>query len=396
MVCDGMPDEDCLKGRIEDRLLAEPRMRQRIEWPHVSWARPRWEEDESFRLDRHFCRPGRDDDPSIDSLPAVLSQLRSTPLDESLPLWQIHLTRLRDDRTAVVFRLHAAVADARGALDLALGLTDGTPRKEGRESADEPGTLASPQQILRHSTLEMSRTRVLSGLIACRSDRDNPFRCSPSGTRAFAWSEPLEMKGLRSAARRRDATTVELLITGIVGALRLALHRQDLPAEDVSLRAVVPISLRQGSEAPTSTRLALGLLALPLQSPSPRDRLGDVQKAIQALRQESGGMAILGPEPARGWSMTDLEERFLDLLGRKASIMLSLDTAAIASTELCGSQVADILWWPAEIADIALGISALVYDDRVRFAVSADTALPVDAAELAAGMAAAGVALQEG
>ena len=107
-------------------------------------------------------------------------------------------------------------------------------------------------------------------------------------------------------------------------------------------------------------------------------------------------MAILGPESARGWSMTDLEERFLDLLGRKASIMLSLDTAAIASAELCGSQVADILWWPAEIADIALGISALVYDDRVRFAVCADTALPVDAAELAAEMAAAGVALQEG
>ena len=117
-------DEACLKSRIEDRLLAEPRFRQRIESSHLSWARPRWLEHEAFQLDDHFLRPTSSEALSTGTFAALLSELRSSPLDDALPLWQVHLLHLRGDRSAIVFRVHASIADSKGALGLALRLTD--------------------------------------------------------------------------------------------------------------------------------------------------------------------------------------------------------------------------------------------------------------------------------
>jgi hypothetical protein len=121
LVCSKPIDAACLKSRIEDRLLAEPRFRQRVESRHVSWTRPRWLEHDDFLLDDHFIRLEPGVEPHLD---ALLSELRSRPLDEGLPLWQLHLTRLADGRSAVVLRIHATMADSRAALDLALRLTD--------------------------------------------------------------------------------------------------------------------------------------------------------------------------------------------------------------------------------------------------------------------------------
>ena len=114
MVCEGPLDPGCIKSRIEDRLLSEERFRQRMGHSHLPLARPRWQEHERFQLSDHFSYSAGATRSSTD-LADVVSQLGSQPLNDELPLWQIHLVDHEKGGSVLIFRLHAAVADSKAA-----------------------------------------------------------------------------------------------------------------------------------------------------------------------------------------------------------------------------------------------------------------------------------------
>ncbi len=375
LVCCKPIDPACLKSRIEDRLLAEPRFRQRVESRHLSWTRPRWLEHDDFLLDDHFIRLEPDVEPHLDS---VLAELRSRPLDERLPLWQLHLVRLADDRSAVVLRIHATLADSRAALDLALRLTDDEP--PWTRTPPEVGFEHSipPLAILERTEREASSTRALCRLISSRSDRDNPLRRRPTGIKHLGWSSELELRHLEQRAADLETSTTHVLMAGVVAGLRAAVHSKDTPTEDVNLRAVVPLSLRQGETSPTGTQLALGLLRLPLSGHSSAERLARVSEAIARLGLASGQMPVLGPDTTQGLSMTEFEERSLRLLGKKATVMLAIASGPREATTLCEQPLAELLWWPGELGEISLGISIVTYAESARFMISCDESLDLD------------------
>lgn len=382
-------DEACLKSRIEDRLLAEPRFRQRIESSHLSWARPRWLEHEAFQLDDHFLRPTSSEALSTGTFATLLSELRSSPLDDALPLWQIHLLHLRGDRSAIVLRVHGSIADSKGALGLALRLTDDGP--EGRIETTEIGLEHSipPHGILEATARSAATTRTLCKLISSRTDRDSPLRARPTGTRHLAWSAPVELTHLQNQIAAQDASTTDALMSGVIGALRTGVHSKDVPAEDVELRAVVPMNLRQESDSPVGTRMALGLIRLPLGGTTSTERLSQAAAAIERLSRASGQMAILGPDARQGLAMTELEERSLRLLGKKATVMLGIADGPVEATGICDQPLTELLWWPAELGEISLGVSVVAYAGKVRFGVSCDTSLDLDPEIMANNMAAA-------
>jgi len=382
-------DEACLKSRIEDRLLAEPRFRQRIESPHLSWARPRWLEHDAFQLDDHFLRTTLGDSPSAGTFDALLSELRSSPLDDALPLWQVHLVHLGTDQSAIVLRVHASIADSSGALGLALRLTDDDP-EGGMKTAELGLQHAIPShEILETTAKNTASTRTLCKLISSRTDRDSPLRGQPTGARHLAWSGPVELKRLEKEAVGHNASTIDALLSGVIGALRSAVHSKDVPAENLELRAVVPINLRQEADSQVSTRMALGLLHLPLGGTTPGERLSQAAEAIERLRRSSGQMAILGPDARQGLSMTELEERSLRLLGKKATVMLGIADGPEEATGVCGQPLTDLLWWPAELGEISLGMSMVTYAGNIRFGVCCDTDLDLDPGVVAANMVAA-------
>lgn len=376
-------DDAVLKDRIEDRLLAEPRFRQRVVSPRLAWARPRWQSHDGFQLDDHFIRlelESRDHQGGLDDL---LAELRSRPLDDTLPLWQIHTVRLGTRRSAIVLRLHAALADSHGALDLALRLTDPVPGTS-RESDPIGFEHRLPiRQIHEQADESFASTRTLSRLIATRSDSENPLRLHPIGSKGLACSDPLDPDSLGESAVRCEASPVEILITAVAGALRTAIQSKDRPAEDVHLRAIVPVNIRQPDDPATGTRLALGLLSLPLGGSTSADRLTAVKQALERFELASDVLAILGPPTRQGLAMTEFEERSLRLLGRKATVMLSVADGPRDIVTLCDQPVTDLMWWPAELGEVSLGIGISTYAGRVRFCVSSDDCLGLEPQALA-------------
>src|SRR5262245_42262514 len=94
---------EAVKDIIASRFLAYRRFRQRAgQDASGAW----WETDEALDLDSHIHRvalPGKADK---EELEAFVSDLASTPLDFTKPLWQFHLVDNYRGGSALVVRIH--------------------------------------------------------------------------------------------------------------------------------------------------------------------------------------------------------------------------------------------------------------------------------------------------
>ena len=276
LVCDGPLDPVCVKSRIEDRLLPEVRLRQRIEHSHLPLARPRWRNHDQFRLSDHFHPAEVTGEAPPATLAGFIGQLSMEALEEDLPLWQVYLLDHNGKGSALILRLHAAVADSMAAAALAVRLIDnGDPVPSTQLGLEHRTPLGS----LGEDTGDpAAATRRLCRLITSRADRRNPFRRQPTGTKNVDW---ITTAGLETQHPNGSqvALTTEALLSAVVDSLRRETHRQDVPAEGLDLRAVVSLNLRQPGDPLVGTRAALGILRLPLPATSPEARL-------EALRQQ--------------------------------------------------------------------------------------------------------------
>jgi diacylglycerol O-acyltransferase / wax synthase len=108
-----------LRQLIGNRILAMPRLRQRLIKVPIGYRHPVWVDDLDFTIDRHVravsCRPPGDEVALLDTALSVII----TPLPRDHPLWSIVLIpELADGAVAVVFVLHHVLADGLGGLNV--------------------------------------------------------------------------------------------------------------------------------------------------------------------------------------------------------------------------------------------------------------------------------------
>jgi diacylglycerol O-acyltransferase / wax synthase len=102
------------------RLCGLPRLRQRLAVAPLGLARPAWVDDDAFDLAWHVRRLELPAPCGWSALCETVEALIATPLDRSRPLWELYLIDGLDGGSqAVVLKLHHAVADGLGALNVA-------------------------------------------------------------------------------------------------------------------------------------------------------------------------------------------------------------------------------------------------------------------------------------
>lgn len=388
MICEGSIDREAFKSRIEDRLLGEKRLRQRIETPHLPLSRPSWQEVEQFQLADHLLV----EDTSEQGLPEVIARLGSQPLTEGLPLWQIHLIERQEGGSVVVFRLHASVADSRAAASMAMRLFDSQTEDPAARSKIGFEHLIKMDALRAGEGRTASATRALCQLITSRADRSNPFRCKATGSRIAAWSDPVDLEILERRSVELHCSVTEALVSAIVTGLRKAVHQRDLPAEDLDLKAVVPLDLRLPGARLHGTRMALGMLPIPIGAASGEGRLQAIRDEIGRFSSSPERLVVLGIEAGVNLSMSELEERSLRLMSQKASASMAILDGPAEAQSLCGQTVSQLVWQRAMPGRIALSLSLVAYAGRVQFGISCDEALEMDPSVLASDMAQAATA----
>ena len=270
------PDEPFTHERFAEELVGRlnrlPPLQQRVLQVPFSLNHPLWIADADVDLSRHIVAHRLPAPGGMAELEALIGEIASTPLDRSLPLWEMQ--GMPDGMVAVVVKMHHALADGIAANALLGNVTD-DPGAEGVLDPGPPFTLEptpSRGRQVRMALVDAARqaftlpallwrtVRALTALV--RHKRRSPVavprpvldvpRTSFNGAltprRGFATCS-LPMDELKRVRKAHDVTLNDVVLAVVSGALRRWLAaRGELPS--VSLVAGVPVGTDEPGAPP--------------------------------------------------------------------------------------------------------------------------------------------------
>ena len=129
IVLEGRPGIDELREEITARLEAAPELSRRLDGPADA---PVWRQDRDLDPTAHIVSANDAAEMDRDGLRATVGELFAQRLDRSRPLWRIDVLPLEQGGSALVWRIHHALADGTTAVRLARAvLFDAASRERG-------------------------------------------------------------------------------------------------------------------------------------------------------------------------------------------------------------------------------------------------------------------------
>jgi diacylglycerol O-acyltransferase len=400
-----------LKQVIRKRFLAYPRFWQKaVDTP----AGASWVEDVDFDLDWHVrisALPGRSDPRSEKkALERFVSQMASTPLDKTKPLWQFHLVEKYGGGSALVARIHHSYADGIALVQVLLSLTDTTRKpdksselraawlkKDGVEVVRRVGAIHRYVKLggkVFDKGMEMYRDpslaavlakeggeigRELLSALALSDDPPTLLRGKLGVSKRVAWAEPLDLDEVKAVGRACDCTVNDVLMAAAAGALRGYLMERGENLDGITLRATVPVNLRPLEHAKKlGNHFGLVFLDLPVGEDNPIRRLEHVANCMKNLKNSRQAIVAFGLLSALGMAPTALQSVALELFSRKASAVATNVPGPQQPLYMGGCQVREMMFWVPQTGSIGLGVSILSYNNRVHFGLIADAKLIPD------------------
>ena len=400
-----------LKRVVQQRFLSYARFRQK---PVDGATGAQWVEDADFDLDWHVRisgLPGKSN-PAAEkkALERFVSQLASSPLDPTKPLWQFHLIERYQGGSAIVSRIHHCYADGIALVQVLLSLTD-TSRESSQASRLDKAWLkqdAAPvarrvgavdkYMKLGGKVLEqgmaMYRDPTLAGLIAKEGGElarelvtalalpDDPpslLRGRLGVSKRVAWAEPLDLEEVKAVGRACDCTVNDVLMAAAAGALRGYMLDRGENLDGMTLRATVPVNLRPLEHAKKlGNHFGLVFLDLPVGEDNPLRRLERVAECMNQLKSSRQAIVAYGLLAALGLAPTQLQEVALEMFSRKASAVATNVPGPQQPLYMGGSRVREMMFWVPQTGSIGIGVSILSYNGRVHFGLIADAKLIPD------------------
>lgn len=405
-------DFKAVKELIEDRLLGYDRFRQRIVEPR--FGRPRWEEDAHFNLRSHLLRVALPEPGGKDELQDMVSNLMSTPLDFSKPLWQFQFIENYRGGCALVGRIHHCIADGIALVRVLLDMTDdspegGTTRRVPRQRRARPlgggywlpevvndalysvrkitgrvvgeglETVLQPERAFEFARQGASTAGVLGRLLTMSADPPTLFKGPLSVAKRCAWSEIMPLDEVKALGKRVGGTVNDVLLTGVTGALRRYLLIRGAEADGLDIRAVVPVNLRpDDAVGELGNRFGLVFLALPVGMADRSDRLRELKRRMDALKQSSEAVVVFGILNAVGMASPDIESLAVRVFGAKATAVMTNVPGPRQQLYMAGKPMRSMMFWVPQSGRLGLGVSILSYAGQVRLGVTTDAALVPD------------------
>lgn len=317
---DRSPDWRVLVDRVDRATRLTPTFREKLLPAPFGLAPPRWVVDADFDLSWHLRRIEAPQPKTLDTVLAIARTIGMTAFDPARPLWEFTLVEgLEDDRAALVMKVHHALTDGIGGIQLAAHVVDLT-----REPADlgplpdapEPrahGPLESLREaiafdldrwshVARHQAATLPRTlvrvardpiRSVSEVVAtagsiARFVRPITDTRSPVMTgRRLQWHyDALDVPtaALKQAGKAVDGTLNDAFIGGITGGLRRYHHRHG--AEVDTLRVTMPISIRSDDDPEGGNRVTLVRFEVPVGIEDPVERMREIDRRCGELRRD--------------------------------------------------------------------------------------------------------------
>ena len=384
---------------LRERLAPFERFRLRV---RTVRGRPHWEEDPDFAFERHVVTH-----PTVDEagLKALAGQLMGDALPADRPPWQFVVVESYESGSAVVARLHHAIADGLALIHVLKSLADGAgaaaslvemPRA-GSEDADDEDLeeLLAPVEEKAWSFRDLLNwVRNLPGLLWALakftftgSDERTRFRGEQGTDKRVDWSPALDLPALRKAAIRHSATINDLLLAVLSGGFRRYLERYRQLTEEFELRAIIPVNLRhRHEELGLGNRFGLVILALPVGLRNLAARAAEIHRRMLEARKSMEPVAAFGLLSALGRAPGVVENLAVKKLSATSSAAITHVPGPRRPLVIAGRTLKDLMFWVPRGGSVAMGISILTYAGKARIGLATDARLVPDPDALAGGI----------
>ncbi len=311
---EGGLDIERIRAAIAARLHTVPRFRQRLAF--LPYERlPIWVDDDRFRLAyhvRHTALPRPGDERMLKRL---VGRIMSQQLDRTRPLWEMWFVEgLADDQFALISKTHHCMIDGVAGADLISVLMDPAPAVEF--GPPEPWTprphpsgtrllfdefrrrLVQPldlvraaQSAVRHPEQALAKVEEsVAALAEAFSPTLSPASLLPINTevgpsRRFDWM-PMRVAEVKAVKQALGGTLNDVVLAIVSGALRRFCLQRAVDPDILSVRALVPVSVRAPAEhGALGNRVTEIIAPLPVHLDDPVARLDAVRITMGGLKE---------------------------------------------------------------------------------------------------------------
>jgi WS/DGAT/MGAT family acyltransferase len=369
-----MPFEDLIRF-VEQRLLESPHFTDCLVDPKLPGWLPRWQRDSSFDVRAHVHRVGLPPPGDEKALEELLSDLMSTPLDRSKPLWQIHLVECYGGGSALVARLHHCIGDGVALVRLLLSLVDEGAALASADVGLAPRSAAHGWERMRaagEQALALART------LALGADPETPLTGDFGTRKCVVWSKPIQLFRVKAVAKALGAKVNDVLTSCVSGALRTYIDTRAAWIEDTEIRALVPMYVRPQQATDLGNHFGLVFLDLPLWLTDRIERVHEMKRRMDVLKQRPDAPMALRVLGAMGVASADIERMAIDIFTRKASVMMTNVPGPPAHVHIVGRKVKNMIMWAPVSGHLGVGLSVLSYAGAVTLGVASDAKIVSD------------------
>lgn len=316
-----------VRDLVASRLVFIPKYRKRLMHVQFDQGRPVWIDDDRFDIGYHvrltaLPRPG-----TWEQLVTLTERVEEQLLDRDRPLWELWFVEgLEDGNVALIQKTHHAVVDGVSGVDVATILLDTSPEYQRvdppdwspeppptpsellvdtlRERLTEPAEMVrTMRSMLRGPRLAIGRAVQLARSLATFVDRDavaprTSLNTSRTGRHRRFAAARVSLDDVKRIRRAYGGTVNDVVLSGVAGALAQLLRSRGEEVDDVHLRILCPVSVRDDSERGLlGNKVSAMFLTLPIGIADPAERLAAIHASTKHLKESEqavGAEFLLG------------------------------------------------------------------------------------------------------
>jgi WS/DGAT/MGAT family acyltransferase len=405
-ILDRPPDQDQLLRRLDRAARVVPRLHQRVQPAPANLMAPSWVDDTDFDLHRHVRRVALPKPGSMRQLLDLATLIVNDPFDRTRPLWQFTVVEgLRDDRAALIQKLHHTITDGEGGVALSLQFLDlerhapeppplpsdhddtvgaTGPSPDPAEAMREllAGSMRMPIGVLRQLRELLADPTQIPGAGAAMAETVRGILtqlAEVDRARSPLWTQRsvgrrleslrVPFHSTRDAARRLGGTLNTAFLTAAADAAGRYHRELDAPVE--TLRASMAISTRTASSGANAFNLARMLV--PTGDMPVDERFRAIQEATTSAREASTTASLDTLAAVAATLPTSLVTRLVRTQAQTVDFATSNVRAASFPVYVAGARVVEN--YPiGPLLGVAFNLTLLSYHGSLDMGLNTDTA----------------------
>jgi len=426
------PTHEELLSHIEGRLSLVPRFRQKLRLVPFGQGRPVWVDDPHFNLEYHVRMTALPPPGSEQQLKNLASRVFAQQLDRTKPLWELWLVEglgpgasprgadegTQGPRFALLSKTHHALVDGVAGVDITAVLFDTAADPEtppGQGSPWQPRPEPTSMQLLGDALIEraVQPTEIVrSARAAFRTPRriarrgiesaaamgalartgmgapSTLFNVDIGPHRRFDWVRA-DLDDIKAIKNKLGGTVNDVVLAVMTGALRGFMQQRGEAVDDITLKAMVPVSVRRDDEyGMTGNRVAAMMAPLPVYEVDPVERLRILSDELSGLKESGQAIGAQALTQLAGFAPPTVLAQATRLQSRQRFFNLVITNVPGPQMELyvLGRPLVDVFPLAPLARRQALCVAIMSYHGKLNFGLLGDFDAMPDLEVLAQGI----------